>query len=49
MNTKAQTEKARTRGRSSRRNARSPYSTFALQGVRRFERTKAIYAPFRIY
>jgi len=34
--------------RAARRGSRSPYSAFALKGVRRFER-RATYEPFRIY
>jgi hypothetical protein len=39
----------RTSRRRYRRGPRSPYSAFALSGVRRFERTKQTFAPFRIY
>jgi len=41
-------------GTTRRATRRSPYSAFALKGIRRFERSlfdrnRATYAPFRIY
>jgi hypothetical protein len=49
MNTKDLSRQPRTNRRRYRRGPRTPYAAFALNGVRRFERTGLTYAPFRIY